>query len=350
MGPANHERRARAAALAAVALVALGAIAARAVNADEAARWRERLQRLPLPVWSAPDRASLATGGGEVQRTSRRATLRERLELPEGGPVIAFAQCPPKAACLAPLVLATFDGGAFAVEDGTLRPLRLGARVNAVTFTEEGELYAATDEGLFRQEERIAAGSFADVTWWRGRVAAVSPRGLSLVEAGGLRTLGSAQGLTAQSPAVVAPCEEALCIGAVDGVWTYDGRGFSHRSSASGDLPTDHVTAVASQAGTTWLGTFEGGLARWSAGSVRRVAPSDGLPDGRVQPRALVAVGGGAVVGTPSGLLWVEGGRAGPLGIELPEKEATALAVASAGGLWVGHRRGAVRVELEGAP
>jgi hypothetical protein len=67
------------------------------------------------------------------------------------------------------------------------------------------------------------------------------------------------------------------------------------------------------------------------------------VSDGRVVPHALLIAGGAAIFGTPSGLVVVRRGRAGLVRGLAP---VTALASSARGGIWVGLRGAAVRVEI----
>jgi ligand-binding sensor domain-containing protein len=153
----------------------------------------------------------------------------------------------------------------------------------------------------------------------------------------GLWTRGAAQGIAADQPAALGDCGAALCIGAVDGLWRFDGIRAERASSGSDALPADWVTATAFEGGVLWAGTMDGGWARKDATGWRRFAPEDGLPDGRVQSHGALARRGGALFVTPTGLLGVSGDRVIRLEPDAPvPREPTALARAVGGGAWVG--------------
>jgi ligand-binding sensor domain-containing protein len=315
----------------------------------DTALWLERAQRIPAPVVYSPDRASLSLGGGAVTQLRMRARVLETRALPTESPVTTITEGDRG------LAVATFDDGAWLLHEGArAEPLAAGTAVNGLAFDEKGQLFAATDEGALRLDAagpvRLGSGAFTAVAVWQGKPWFTSRRGLSALEAKGLTTFSAPNGFTAQSPAALAGCGAVLCVGAADGLWTFDGALFQRRTSGSQDLPTDYVTAVAFAEGEVWAGTFDAGLSRLGAKGTRRFATSDGLPEGRVQPRALTAVGSTAFAATPSGLMVVSGESAALIAEGLPRAELTAVAPAREGGLWVGYRGGVSRVLVEDQP
>lgn len=340
----------------ALAVAGAGAAAFRAglTEPKEALAWWERARRIPAPVLAPPIRASAVLAGGErlsVAAAARLEILEER-RLPTSSPVVAIAEHGGGELIAA----ATFDDGAFAVERaGRAHAIAGLAAVNALAFDGAGSLYAATDDGAFRvrpggeRAERLARGGFTAVARWREAMWLASRAGVSRAGENGLTTWGAGHGLMAQAPVALAPCGEALCVGAVDGLWLFDGQGAARRTSGSGDLPTDFVTAVAAGPGSTlWAGTFDGGLARMGGGRAARLTPADGLVEGRVHPRALAVVGDLAYAGTPAGLLVVRGLEHAV--ISLGGEEVTAVAPSRQGGVWLGARGRAVRISVELSP
>jgi ligand-binding sensor domain-containing protein len=305
-------------------------------------RWVERARRAPAVLPGTLDHRSLALAGGSIARHAARALVVGRVELGEG-PVVAIAE---KDNVLA---LGLFDGGAFKVEaGGEPEAIDIDERVNDLAFAPDGTLYAATAGGAFKvapegEPKKIASGVFQAVAIWKGRAHFASPRGLSIADDSGFVTLGRDQGFGADSPAALADCGPRLCAGALDGLWTWDGSKATRLGSDSGALPSDWVTAVGYGSFGLWAGTFDAGLARLYP-QAHRVAPADGLPEGRVQPHALVVGEDAMFAGTPAGLLELREGSAALVAEGLPSKEITALAPAGEGGLWVGLEKGAVRV------
>ena len=151
----------------------------------------------------------------------------------------------------------------------------------------------------------------------------------------GLWTRGPEQGVKADTPDTIGACGNRLCVGALDGLWIFDGTAFDHRTHVAGDLPAEWVSAVAGDAdGQVWAGTFDGGVALLGA-HARRYSVADGLPDGRIQPHALAVVRDVAYAGTPSGLVRITGDRVS-LVQGLGTEPVTAVAPAHDGGLWIG--------------
>lgn len=318
--------------------------------------WWERARRIPAPVLEAPARASAVLAGGEpVSVAAARLEILEERALPTSSPVVAIAEHPDGELIAA----ATFDDGAFAVEKpGRIHAIGGLAAVNALAFDAAGVLYAATDDGAFQvrpgeaEAQRLTRGGFSAVAPWRGAMWFASRAGVSRVgEAGGITTWGAGHGLSAQAPVALAGCGEALCVGAVDGLWLFDGRTATRRTSAAGDLPANFVTAVAvapESGSPLWVGTFDGGLARIGGDRASRLTPVDGLAEGRIHPRALAVSGDLAFAGTPSGLLVIRGAEHAliPVGGE----EITAVAPSRQGGVWVGARGRALRISATLSP
>lgn len=309
------------------------------------ARWIERVHRLPRPVWGLPSHAPMALGGGALGTLTVHGRILKAVALPTKSPIVAIV--PWKGG----LAIASFDDGAWALKNGRARPLRLGFTVNALAVGPDGALYAATNQGAFRvsaegQVEQLGPGAYVAVTVWRGRPWFAAPHGIATVDDRGFILYGREHGVSAAHPSTLAGCGQVLCIGAEDGLWLFDGTSARHVSAGSGALPSDEVTAVVfAHPRTIWAGTFDAGLARIGADAHRRMAPSDGLPEGRIDPRALVRWRGATVAGTPTGLLVVRDGRAGEL-THLPSSEITALGVADQA-LWIGYRGGIARLALE---
>lgn len=315
--------------------------------AQGAGQWAERARRVPAVLPVAVTHASMALDGGAIDRHRAAARQVESVEVP--GPVVAVAEREGE------LVLGTFDGGAWRIQDGgEPRKLAMDERINDLAFDEEGTLWAATAGGAWevrRGEEpkRRAGGAFQAVAVWRGQAWFASPRGLSVADEGGFLTRGRDQGFPADGPTAMAACGKSLCVGALDGLWLWDGARATRAGSDTGSLPADFVTAVAFGPSGLWAGTFDAGLARLSP-DARRVTPGDGLADGRIQPHALVSGAGAVWAGTPAGLLEIKASSAALVVDGLPTPELTALAPARAGGLWVGHQGGATRILVTALP
>jgi ligand-binding sensor domain-containing protein len=88
------------------------------------------------------------------------------------------------------------------------------------------------------------------------------------------------------------------------GVLVYDGRNITafHRA-----LDGVHVTALAGDESSFWVGTLDRGVWHWHAGEVNRFSESEGLPDPQVL--ALAVLGDYVWAGTPMGIAEFRGGR-----------------------------------------
>jgi hypothetical protein len=281
-------------------------------------QWLERAQRVPLPVLRGQE-AHRPTAPAEPMT----AQVLERVELP--GDVVSLA------AHGDALYAGTFDRGAFRIENGKLAALAIDSRVNDLAVAGDGTVYAATNGGAFADAHRLSSGAFTAVTIWNGRAAFASPHGISIVEGTDFHTLGPAQGIRGYMPSSLADCGVFLCIGASDGVWLFDGKSSRHRQA-----PEEMVTAVARDGEDVWAGTLASGVARLPG-------PAPTLPDNRISPHALFVQGGAVFIGTPSGLVVLRGERARLVRELTP---VTALAASSRGGIWVGTRNAAVRVDI----
>lgn len=269
------------------------------------ALWVERGQRAPKWMWKSPERASaVSPRGRHVALQSLNAVALAQYPLPVASPVTHIASTPQG------WVAVTFDEGAFLLGASTVQPLPFGNRVNEV-HVHRGATWAATDHGLWelpaKQDPiRRADGAFTSLASWRDALWALSRSGVMRIDAKGLTRWGSSFGFDADSPSVLRVCGEALCACASNGVFVFDGSTFTRRSAAGAMMPNDFASDVAFNGNTTWVGTFDAGLAQWSPEGVTMWTPRSGLPDGRVQPRTLAPFSSGTVFGTPSGLFSVE--------------------------------------------
>jgi ligand-binding sensor domain-containing protein len=309
--------------------------------------WLERGQRFPRLALTAPGRSSLQVSGPRVERLEVRLTPVEERSLPAAAGVTGFAEDGET------LWVGTFNDGLFETTGaGSRHQEAVDDRINDLASGDDGTLYVATNGGAFARvpnqpARRLAPGAFTSTAVWKGAPWFTSRKGLSTVDATGLWTRGPQQGFGFDSPSVLAACGERLCIGAMDGLWRFDGSQLIHDSSSNDALPTDWVTAVSDGPAGTWVGTFDSGLACLPAmGQGRRLTPAQGIGDGRIALHGLTQVGELTVAATPSGLVVVRAN--GAAHIEGPE--VTAVLASKRGGVWLGHRGGATRVLLEVNP
>lgn len=81
------------------------------------------------------------------------------------------------------------------------------------------------------------------------------------------------------------------------GVLVYDGKRLTAFHTALTGL---HVTALAGDGSSLWVGTLDRGLLHWSAGEVHAFGETEGLPDRQIL--SLIAEGNAAYAGTPLGV------------------------------------------------
>jgi ligand-binding sensor domain-containing protein len=89
-----------------------------------------------------------------------------------------------------------------------------------------------------------------------------------------------------------------------NGVLVYDG---THLAPFHSQLTKLHITALAGDDASLWVGTLEDGVIHWHAGQADRFAEAEGLPDPRVL--ALAVDGDRTFVGTPMGVAEFHAGK-----------------------------------------
>ncbi len=88
------------------------------------------------------------------------------------------------------------------------------------------------------------------------------------------------------------------------GLLVYDGKRLAPFHKAVSD---QHVTALAGDEASLWIGTLDQGVLHWSGGSLERFGEAEGLPDRQVL--SLAVEDGKAYVGTPVGVAEFRDGR-----------------------------------------
>ena len=155
----------------------------------------------------------------------------------------------------------------------------------------------------------------------------------------GWPTLTARNGLAATSALSLAYAPDgSLWMGGMKGVTRWDGQTATVWSRFDG-LGDDWVTALVVVNGTTWAGTYGGGLSRYDPQAERpwqTLTRQDGLPNDHIT--ALAAGPDGTLwVGTyGGGLARVRGGRVERVTEGPPSPWITALTVTSDGDVWVG--------------
>lgn len=341
-----------------VAFVAHGAGAPG--RADSADAWWERLRRAPSLVLASPERDSAVRVGGQpvghLLLTARRTETRA---LPTRSPVVAIAPLGDWVA------VATFDDGAFVIEeDGKAQRVKGVNAVNALAWIGP-DLVIASDDGVYvsvpGQVKKIASGPFSAIgrvdRWWylagRSGVLRLSPA------KGEIGPWVKEPAVRVAQPTSVGMCgAHQLCVGAVDGLRKYRvdaADGHLTEIESAGALPEPFVTAVSSGSEQwtpdwngvvwdPWAGTSGGGLVRLGDPPM---APADGLPEGRISPRALDVYEDLAFAGTPRGLLVAHARSAALVPVGGP---VSAVAAAGRGEAWCGLPGQVVLVHVDLLP
>jgi ligand-binding sensor domain-containing protein len=130
----------------------------------------------------------------------------------------------------------------------------------------------------------------------------------------------------------------AACIATHDGLWLRSG-GRGWKKAALAGLPSNDISALASDGARLWAGTFDSGLALYEAGRWRRIEH----PRIDHNINALAVERGRVWVATSAGLSVIEGDRITRLDAQdgLPSRHVLAVTVLSGGGVLAGTTRGA---------
>ena len=190
-----------------------------------------------------------------------------------------------------------------------------GNQVKAVATDEEGNLWAATEQGVQRFTTLTEAGDLFD-----NANSGIAPLGV--------RTLHPGVG-------------GGMWVGSMQGASFYDGAEWATFSTADG-LAGNTVQAIATDStGRTWFGT-DRGLSVWNGEQFFNIARDRGLPSDDIS--ALAADGDAMWIGTAGGGLYrFEGSQLQLLNQEnvgLPSDVITALVRDPEGALWIGTDQG----------
>jgi ligand-binding sensor domain-containing protein len=247
--------------------------------------------------------------------------------------------------------VAATGGGVVVTKDGVSRVLTArdglpDTRAYAVLERPEG-LWVGTDRGAvllgaaFEPRRTALDVSVRGLAFWKGDVVAAS-FGAGLVD------LTRGTSIAAPDARVLSLSTEGgtLDIGTMSGIYRQTGATFVRASSApefaapvqcqvpSNGLPSNDVNAVAADARTLWVGTFDRGLARLDGD---RFIPIDGV-DRRIDALALDRRTGRVWVGTARGLYVVDGDGSR---LVLGGEEIHALTALEGGGVLGGTSHGA---------
>lgn len=159
----------------------------------------------------------------------------------------------------------------------------------------------------------------------------------------------SADGLPESlASAIVQTHDGYLWFGTEEGIAKFDGRQFTIFDQANTpELKSKVVTALLEdqRTGALWIGTFLGGLTRYSKGQFQSLMVRDGLPDNYVTSLAQDGFGN-LWIGTPRGLAVLRSGKPAPYTelSELQHEHIVALAAAPDGGMWLALESHVVKV------
>lgn len=169
-----------------------------------------------------------------------------------------------------------------------------------VAYGQDGSLLARYRVGLELPASPVVAGAIGSLSDSAQPELFLATAGEGLVAFDGRRfrqlrpTAPDYRQLTALLPL----SSGRLLLGtATHGVLVYDGKRLTAFHSSLAGL---HVTALAGDGSSLWVGTLDRGLLHWLAGEVHSLGEADGLPDRQVL--SLAAEGNVAYAGTPLGV------------------------------------------------
>ena len=250
--------------------------------------------------------------------------------------------------------IAATDGGVVVSQGGTRRVLTAldglpDTRADAVLSTGDG-LWVGTDHGAvllgdgFTPKRTALDGSVRALVLWKGDVMAGS-------FGGGIADLTRGTSLVIPDARVLSlsTSHGVLEVGTMGGLYRQSNVGFNSVSSlpafgapaqctaASNGLPSNDVSAIAADAHTLWVGTFDHGVARLDQGRFRVVRGVDPRIDALALDRAATRLW----VGTARGLYAVDDDTGH---LVLGSDEVHALTALEGGGVLAGTSHGAVIV------
>jgi len=178
--------------------------------------------------------------------------------------------------------------------------LYLYGPTGVVAYAQDGSLLARYRAGLELPPSPVVAaavGSLADAAQPE-LFLATSGEGLVAFDGRRFRQLRPASPEYRQLTALLPLSSGRLLLGTEKhGVLVYDGKRLTAFHPSLADL---HVTALAGDGSSLWVGTLDRGLLHWSAGEVHAFGEAEGLPDRQVL--SLATDGNAAYAGTPLGV------------------------------------------------
>ncbi|RYZ09727.1 MAG: hypothetical protein EOO73_02260 [Myxococcales bacterium] len=266
------------------------------------------------------------------------------------------------------LYVGGFDQGLFVLEEGR-EPRRLEAPglspyINALAWSAaEQELWVGTARGLLRCRHGVALSCrrlgpsravHALLLRAGGEVVAGGDDGLIFVRGEHARLFGKKQQAPFRAVWALAEGAEHLYVGATNGLFWgreddfHAGGRLSRASVVQGSLLDDWVTALLSQGGALYVGTYSGGVARLVTVD-GKLSPESTSALGHVNPAGVVALSGeGLAVCSMEGLWKVSPRFRSGVPSHTPAFAEDVTAVVRAGGeqerspsrYWLGTRSG----------
>jgi hypothetical protein len=185
--------------------------------------------------------------------------------------------------------------------------LYVGGPLGLMEYTADGKLMARYRAGLELPAAPIVSmsiGRAADAPEPELYVATAGGGVLAFCENSSRQILPEARPLRQLTAALPLPTGRILLGTEKNGVLVYDGK---HLTEFHPQLAKFHVTALAGDDSSIWVGTLGDGVIHWHAGQSDRFAEADGLPDPRVL--SLAIDGNRTFVGTPLGVAEFRDGK-----------------------------------------
>jgi ligand-binding sensor domain-containing protein len=197
---------------------------------------------------------------------------------------------------------AAFNDAAFFADR-----LYVGGPLGLTEYSPEGKLIARYRAGLELPAAPLVSmsiGRAADAAEPELYVATAGGGVLAFSEKGSRQILPEARPLRQLTAVLPLPTGRVLLGTEKSGVLVYDGK---HLTEFHPQLAKFHVTALAGDDSSIWVGTLSDGVVHWHAGQADRFAEADGLPDPRVL--SLAIDGDRTFVGTPLGVAEFRDGK-----------------------------------------
>jgi ligand-binding sensor domain-containing protein len=201
----------------------------------------------------------------------------------------------------------TFDQGLSRLERGRFITMAgVDKRIDALVLDRKSDrVWVGTARGLFAVDDGVGhavlPGDEVHALAARegGGVIAGTSHGAVIVDANTIARIGPKQGVDIPSVTAVLEHDGTLFLGTTGGLFIGRGRKFERLSLASGHLPDDWVTALATSGDAIYVGTYNAGVVRLEKGKGWRAVRLGG---DYVNPAGLCVDGHTLYVATMDGL------------------------------------------------